>query len=964
VRLDDGKRVRQTARRSELPPESLRLIGALTEARLLTTRSSDGAHEPLVEVTHEALFRAWPALDRWLTDQQAFLTDLERIRAAHENYAKAPDEEKSGELLYGLLLSRARDWLLKYPQRFISREMEPLRAYIAASAEVADAERARAQRTRKRQLQSAIAAAIGGIVIAAIAGWQYQEANTARLAAEKSEEVARSALSEANLAERAAQREKQAADQQRERAEQQTRLAEAQRKIAEEQRNQALVTQSRFLVDRADDMFKDGDYGTAVALVLEALPDERRGVKRPHVASAESMLYRAVMALREQKTLPLEIAPDTRFIHQAIISPDGRRVLAVASQRDARLFDGETGAEIRRVADERHEFSDAAFTADSGHLIVQSRDNGLRVIDTADGKAIRELPANLPEMAQPAEFRLLPGRAQVIAVGPDGAARLWDVVQGKQLRTLPDGAQGGAILSPDGTKLAVRTDDRVRVWNLDADTPALDIDEVKEPRAFFFPDSAHVLVTSRDGPVRVWSIAQRKVVALVFEDQHVADVTFAPDGKGVVLSSNNKIFAFDVAQLQGGDPTRPAAAIWEAHHADPSGPNDLINTLAFSPDSRFLVSASRNGIARLWRLATGGDETILRRPGAPIHAAGFSPDGKRLITVGGDKTIRIWNGTPGGTALEVTGHVARPSEAVFSPDSRRIVGRTAEGAAVWDLATGVQTARLPMPEPAISAIFLDEKRIATHSDTLHIWDTAAGTTTAIGGNRALSFVAASPDRTRVALYGALHLWNAGHASAPAPVDARLGLMSAAAFSPDGQRLAVTSTVGLHLIDAASRQEIKALAASDPTLESAAYSRDGRTLFVGSRRGTLQVLDAVTLIATDAWSVGDTAIIDLKVSPDGRRILTVTQNGTRVYDIATREEVAVLDTPSPSAITQAAFSPDGRFIAANSEYLRIWPAFPDTQALIDFARSLLPRPLTAQQRKDFFLEASATAVSAQ
>ena len=105
-------------------------------------------------MTHESLFKAWPALDQWLTEEQAFLTDLERIRAAHENYAKAPDEQKSGELLYGLLLSRARDWLLKYPQRFISREMEPLRAFIAASAEVADAEGARGRSARRKRSAS------------------------------------------------------------------------------------------------------------------------------------------------------------------------------------------------------------------------------------------------------------------------------------------------------------------------------------------------------------------------------------------------------------------------------------------------------------------------------------------------------------------------------------------------------------------------------------------------------------------------------------------------------------------------------------------------------------------------------------------------------------------------------------------------------------------------------------------
>ena len=35
-----------------------------------------------------------------------------------------------------------------------------------------------------------------------------------------------------------------------------------------------------------------------------------------------------------------------------------------------------------------------------------------------------------------------------------------------------------------------------------------------------------------------------------------------------------------------------------------------------------------------------------------------------------------------------------------------------------------------------SAVFLDEKRVATHSGALHIWDTASGTTSVIGGNNA------------------------------------------------------------------------------------------------------------------------------------------------------------------------------------------------------------------------------------
>ena len=184
----------------------------------MTTRADESRRGPLVEVTHESLFKAWPALDQWLTEEQAFLTDLERIRAAHENWSTAPDEQKSGELLYGLLLSRARDWLIRYPQRFIGREMEPLRAFIAESAQVADAAKAReaaraAEEKRKpRNFR----------IVASMAGAMLPSAVLAGLAAIAANDV---------------------------------------RKLAGEERNQAPITQSPFLADKADDVSQLGDYG-------------------------------------------------------------------------------------------------------------------------------------------------------------------------------------------------------------------------------------------------------------------------------------------------------------------------------------------------------------------------------------------------------------------------------------------------------------------------------------------------------------------------------------------------------------------------------------------------------------------------------------------------------------------------------------------------------------------------------
>jgi tetratricopeptide (TPR) repeat protein len=186
VRLDDGKRVRQPARLVDLPNDSLRLVRVLIDARLLTMHGGETAGEPVkfgdavVDVAHEALFKAWPTLDQWLTEAHGFLIDIERIRGAHEIWAQAPPEQKPAALLRGLLLSRARDWLLKYPQRFTAREMEEMRAFIAASAQAEDADRilAEAQREKTRRMerrmfQGAIAASLIFAATALLAGWQY-----------------------------------------------------------------------------------------------------------------------------------------------------------------------------------------------------------------------------------------------------------------------------------------------------------------------------------------------------------------------------------------------------------------------------------------------------------------------------------------------------------------------------------------------------------------------------------------------------------------------------------------------------------------------------------------------------------------------------------------------------------------------------------------------------------------------
>ena len=64
--------------------------------------------------------------------------------------------------------------------------------------------------------------------------------------------------------------------------------------------------------------------------------------------------------------------------------------------------------------------------------------------------------------------------------------------------------------------------------------------------------------------------------------------------------------------------------------------------MAFSPDSKTLVSGSQDGTIKLWRVATGSHLLTLEGHQASVKSAAVSPDGTLLASASGDGTIRLW----------------------------------------------------------------------------------------------------------------------------------------------------------------------------------------------------------------------------------------------------------------------------------------------------------------------------------
>jgi WD40 repeat protein len=203
------------------------------------------------------------------------------------------------------------------------------------------------------------------------------------------------------------------------------------------------------------------------------------------------------------------------------------------------------------------------------------------------------------------------------------------------------------------------------------------------------------------------------------------------------------------------------------------------------------------------------------------------------------------------------------------------------------------------------------------------------------------------------------LWNAKTGDI-VPLVGHQGELHAAAFIADGKRVVTFGADRTFRIwDAETGKEIARSTQSGEDHEAGthkiAFRPDGEEAVTVGGDDTARLWNVKTgrLLAVLAGHQGSG--FGVSYSPDGKRIATASADNTvRIWDAETRGAVAVLEGDAP--MWDAAFSADGERLVTASEdrTARIWPVFPTVQALVDHAKSVVPRCLTPEQRRQAFL----------
>lgn len=332
----------------------------------------------------------------------------------------------------------------------------------------------------------------------------------------------------------------------------------------------------------------------------------------------------------------------------------------------------------------------------------------------------------------------------------------------------------------------------------------------------------------------------------------------------------------------------------------------------YSPDGRWLATASRDGSVRLWDLAGEAPRQVRELCGheGDVTAVAFGPDGRWLATAGIDATVRLWDlqaDDPAATARVFRGHRGIVWSVSFSGDGRRLASASSDGTArVWDLQAA---------DPAAKPLVL-----AGHEDIVYSAEFSPD-----GGGLATT----SRDATA-------RIWDLGDTPGAAPwvLRGHEGAVFQAAFSPDGRRLATGSddgTVRLWDLDAGEPVEAGVLRGHDDTVFGVVFGPDGRWLATSSADGTARLwplgeADPEAGARVLRGHEGDVTWVTF--SPDGRWLATASIDGTaRLWPAGTGDPV--LDPwVLPGHEGQAwalAFSPDGRRLASGGAdgTVRLW-----------------------------------------
>ena len=616
------------------------------------------------------------------------------------------------------------------------------------------------------------------------------------------------------------------------------------------------------------------------------------------------------------------------------------------------------------------------FSPDGRLLVFGNTDKTLQLLDIATGKCLHSFTGH------DGPVRCLvfsPDGKFVLSGSDDKTLRLWDISTGQCMHLFQDKVQRPVFLafSRDGRFATSFGDSGLEIWDIGTGKclRAFALKSSEDPTAFEAEWQPRAL--SSDGRlalgsliryVELWDVATGQLLWRVHHEHFRAMTTWAISHNGRLAVSggeDSQIFLWDL--------TVGKRLHTLTKHIIPS-------CLAFSPDDRFVLSASPysyiTGLT-IFDIATGSECAGVLN--SESNKLACSPNGRFAVTASNFKSKlylheiasliepRIkapWFYSRSSNADEVlerqrlhyaqlsevsaafkTGSIA---EAIFLLRQARMVqgferstealclnARIGTRARIKSFGGGWRKNTLGEQKHFCSAVFSTDDNfvLCGGNGTVQKWNVTTGqceqTLMLNGHKRRISSIAFSFDGKLVlsgSEDGEVKLWDVQTGQCLKTLEhsyAGRGL----ALSSSGRFALVGFSCALQLWDLIKGHFLRTLSGHNGLINAVAFSPDGRHALSCCEGKMLRLWDVVTGQCLQSSKEPPKALLSIAFSTDGLFAISGGEDKTfRLWDVAKWQSLCIFSGHT-GAVTTVAFSPDGRFLLSGSKdkTMRLWNA---------------------------------------